>query len=353
MAAIAIALWSSCVNERQPIVNCRTYLSPLGWEPERVERLLSYIALPIDEYRRRIREELEQRSLDWHFTTFALFPLVRFEEDVIVLDPELLLRRCLGFIPFFDIQAGLVAQGRRSEVSAVRRAFDDYSERYVREALESLSGTASPKRVYSDKDLRRADNRRKMADVAVDYGDAWVVVEVTTHQASRDTVNAVSVSGLIRDRDALIEEAIQVQSTIDLIRQDQTALTGGPRESRVTFFPIIVLTEGFPNNPLVTSIVREELKSRNLLIAPDIAPLELIDVVELDMVEGVAETGGPTLPEILRLKAASNFHADSLGNFLIADARFSPKRPQRVADAFRRMFSEVVVALQGDPQLFE
>jgi hypothetical protein len=357
MAAVAIALWASC-NDGRPVVHYPTYLSGLGWSDDRIRRLLSYISLSFGEYRHRIRSDLKTHPLDWYFTTFSLFPVIRFGEDLVILDPELLLRRCLGFVLYFDIQDGLrksCGSSRTGTVSAlsVRQAFDDYSERYVREVFDSLTATGLTRRVYSGDELRRAFPGEKVADVAVDYGDAWVIVEVTTRQVSRDTVNAVSVRGIARDRDTVLEEAAQVASTIACLKDDESRLTRAPSADRGAFYPIVVLTEGFPSNPLIISLIREEAKSRGLLAGPNVGQLEVLDIVELDMLEGIAETGGPSIPDILRLKADSSFHADSVRNFLVGDSRFAPRRPARVTRAFRRVFTDIAVKLGGDPRLFE
>jgi hypothetical protein len=112
-------------------------------------------------------------------------------------------------------------------------------------------------------------------------------------------------------------------------------------------------TDGFPNNPAITSLIRDEVAARGLLKSPDIAPVEIMDLTEIDMVEGLAEGTGPALPDVLKLKHQSNFRADSVRNFLAADPRFSPRRPRRVAVDFKRVLSEIIAALGGKPEEFD
>jgi hypothetical protein len=346
--AVAIALWAGCTTRKLAVQHLNNFQQN-GWARERVESAISLISCPVDRYRTLIEEELSSHGLDWYFTTFARYPVIAFGDELVILDPKLLLRRCIGGLPRFDIESGLKRQGRIIEVNAFRAAFTHYSERYACEVFESLTGSVGVRRVYTDKDLKRAYKDEKVADIAVDYGTAWVVVEVTTSQAARDTVNAVSVGGLRQDIAMIMKEVEQVAATIDHLRQRQEQLIGERRENAVNFYPIIVLTEGYPNNPITTTLVREEAKRRGLLASNDVAPVELMNLGELDMVEGVAETHAPALPEILRLKQRSNFHADSIRNFLVGDPRFEPRRPRRVSRDFRRVFDDAVAVLGGDP----
>ncbi len=344
--SVVIALWASAIL-RGPVIDRTALSTSLGWDLERVEMMIDSISMPIDEYKRTVRKEIREHSLDWYFTAFSRYPIVKFDDKSIILDPDMLLRRCLGFAPVFEIEEGMARVGKSSKAKKVRQAFDDYSERYAREVFESLTGAIGVKRVYADTALKRAYKGMKVADVVVDYGSSWLVVEVTTVQTSRDTVNGASINGLFRDREKIIEEIRQIDETIKHLRLSERALTGYSRRTPVRFYPIVVLTEGFPNNPVINTLIREAAKSIGLLTGPDVAPLEIINLVELDIIEGVSETHGPPLPKILEAKQKSAFHADSLRNFLIGDIRFSAVRPERVGVLFRRAFKRAVESLGG------
>lgn len=351
-ATAGVVLWASSI-QRHPLIDGRGLFNQLGWSNEKMEKFLSYVALPVDAYRAAAKRDLKNHSLDWYFTTFALHPCLQFSDyELLIIDPQLILSRCLGYIPVFDILDGLKGKRTQANLEAIRRALADYSERYAIEALTSLAGDLPARRIYSSTELEGVYRGSQAADIAVDYGDSWVIVEVSMHQPTRDTVNAVSVSALERDRDAIVNEAKQVASTIASIRQDERPLTGQQRSVPIRYYPVVVLTESFPVNPSMVSIVRDELRLRSILQEPDVAPIELMDFVEIDMVEGVAETGGPALPEIIKMKHSSNFHADSVHNYLLSDQRFRPRRPQRVGLAFERMFRNVGISAGSDPRFF-
>jgi hypothetical protein len=344
-ATFALAAVAAAASRIGPI-NTGDLASSLGWSLPRIEKILSYVSMRLDEYRTAVHRELNGR-LDWYFTSFALHPIVTSGYELIVLDSDRVLRRCVGFLPLLDVEYGLGRQEMKSTFELVRQAFADYSERYVGEALESLAGSVGVQRVYREPELKRAFPNSKIADFAVDYGDAWLVVEVSMRQISRDTANGVSGLGLLWDRDAIIKEVEQIAATITQLRIDGAALTGF-KEPKKRFFPLLVLTESFPSNPIVISLIRDELRNRGILQDTDTANLEIIDIEELDMIEGAVERGSVALPEMLELKSRSNFWSDSVRNFLIGTDGFDPRRPRRVDDVLHRFIDLTRARLNAD-----
>nr|WP_146218416.1 hypothetical protein [Micromonospora acroterricola] len=166
-------------------------------------------------------------------------------------------------------------------------------------------------------------------------------MEVTTTPPQRHTVNASSITGLERDVEMVIAEASQVSETIIHLRSHPARLAGQPGMRAREFFPVIVLTEGFPNNFIVTGIVRDELRRRGILQEAGVAPVELMTLGDLDVVEAMAEHQGSTLPDLLRAKAASAFRSDSIRNFILSQPSYNLKRCTRVAAGFQRFFSYI------------
>ncbi|MGC4821059.1 hypothetical protein [Micromonospora sp. DT63] len=344
LAAFCVLLWMKAANGNGCWTRPDEYFGRAGWRPDTVQKILQYISLPVGEYRQTMATEWDDRNLAWHFTTITRFPLVRFGDEVLALDPDLVLDRCIDFPLWYDIGHGLGPAGGRATLD-VRQAYDEYSERHVGEVFQSIVGRFQAQRVYLDRHLKKAYRGSSVADIAVDYGDAWVVVEVTTTPPQRHTVNASSITGFERDIEMVIEEVSQVSETIDRLRSNPARLTGRPGVRAREFFPVIVLAEGFPNNFIVTGIVRDELRRRGILQEAGIAPVELMTLGDLDVVEAMAEHQGSTLPDLLRGKAASAFRSDSIKNFILSQPSCDLKRCTRVAASFQRFFSYVKEAI--------
>ncbi|MBC9001389.1 hypothetical protein [Micromonospora aurantiaca (nom. illeg.)] len=347
MAAFCFLLWARATNEQGCWNRPDEYFGRVNWDSDTVHKILRYISLDIEEYRRTIRAEWADRNLGWHFSTIARYPLVRFGNEVLVLDPNLLLDRCIRFPLWYDIEHALGSAGKTTMLS-IRQAYDEYSERYVGEVFQSITGRFKAQRVYLDRHLKKAYRGGSVADIAVDYGDAWVVVEVTTTPPQRHTVNASSLAGLKRDVEMVVAEAIQISETINHLRSHPAKLTRRLGLRIRKFFPVIVLAEGFPNNFIVTSIIRDELRTRGVLQEPGVAPVEIMTLGDLDMVEAMVEHQGVTVPELLTAKAMSAFRADSIKNFILSQPLDRLKPCARVNAGFRRFLDYVGEAIGFD-----
>jgi hypothetical protein len=223
--ATCFAVYTGAVQGK-PVIDAPQYFAQVNWARERYQSVLDRISMSIDDYRGEISKELTSKSVDWHFSTFDRYPLIRSGDQYLVLDPERVLKRSVGFLPYFDIEEGFARTARKSMNPKVRRALDDYGERYVGEVLGSIARLCEgASQVYTDSDFRRVFKDQRIADFAVRFGSDWVVVEVTTSQARRDTIHAVSTGSLLKDIELIVDEAEQVAETINSMRHFAAALT--------------------------------------------------------------------------------------------------------------------------------
>jgi hypothetical protein len=219
--------------------------------------------------------------------------------------------------------------------------FEYISEVYALEVLRDAVPTAGVVRLYKDDALRRAyGDRRKVADAAIDYGDAWVVVEVTTSRPQRGTVSGQSEKAVSDDLDKLVEKASQIESTIAAIRTDETALTGASSPGHRHFHPVLVVTDGFPVNPISLTLLRERLAARGLLQNSDTGPLEVLDLEELEMIEQVHHAGGPSLRDLLAGKEASGVMGNvGLRDYMLLSLRLQPEQGRHIKDLTDKMMT--------------
>ncbi|MFE5178577.1 hypothetical protein ACFQ93_33335 [Streptomyces sp. NPDC056601] len=103
------------------------------------------------------------------------------------------------------------------------------SEVYVSEVLHAITrDEGTTRRVYDDAELKAAYTAQGqcIADAAIDYPGAWIVIEVTTTQLRREAATAVPGESQIEDIDKLVEELDQIDETITALRGDETAAAG-------------------------------------------------------------------------------------------------------------------------------
>ena len=329
--AVALAIWAHCeVRASYPMAAAA--LDSFSISRDVVDRALGLIARTADEFRTLILDTPPAFRTEWSFDVLRRYPLLRLDNgDILVLSKRLLIERVYGWLPIFDLTAGLKAARRKKDA--------DRAERWLRhlceiDALAGLSNVAGPSRFYGEDAIQRAfGTAEQNADAAIEYADSWVVFEIGTHQLTRATVVAGSPDALESDlRFGIDEKAAQLDATIRELIADESRLTGHSPLRRRRFVPVLVLTEGFPVNPMTTTAVRERLRDARLFADPRIGPLHIVDQEELDMAEAIAENDGPSLLQLLEAHERSSLADSGFKNWLILERGrgTGPRRPRRL-----------------------
>ncbi|UOX90246.1 hypothetical protein MUY14_06360 [Amycolatopsis sp. FBCC-B4732] len=342
--AIGLVLFSSCVNEK-PVLDV-AYLKGIPWEDARLQKVLDFMAIDIPGLRGEILGEIARASTTWSFGSLSRYPVVKlWNGSIVVIDSTLLLPRFFGWLPVFDIKFNARSKQHKALADKLVQSLRRLSERYVAEVLDSLASSLEGlQRVYHDEHLKQAYSAKgvKVADAAIDYGTSWVVVEVTTSQLKRESVYGVSDQAVVEDLMKLVGEVEQIDSTIRSLRHDEQKLTGFKVDTKRTFYPLLVTTEGFPVNPISLTLVRKYVEDAGLLAGDDVAPLEIVDVIELEIVEGVQEAGGPGLAELLEQKRNASLWRSSLRDYILVEKKLRPPRPERIEDLWRKASNELI-----------
>lgn len=336
LVTVCGALWASAINGRPHLSS--DYFDSLGWAQERVEAVLALVSATPSQLAQMIADDVSQYGLAWSVRVMEQFPVVRWENgDLTVLDPELVVDRATGAWPMYDILRELESQDRQTESSRVRGAYDHVTETYALEVVRGIAGAGLAGRVYDEEALRTAYGRkRKVADVAVDYGEGWVIMDATTVGLNAMTAAGGSDEAHEQDVAKLVKKAKQIQATVDHIRHDEDKLTGATFPGVRRFYPVVVTASRFPTGPVFMTLLRERLENEGLLQEPDVAAIEVMDFEDLDIVEGLIEDGGPGLLNLLAGKEYSNLHAMSVRDYIILGlGRRSVSRPARVQRGWR------------------
>ncbi|KGH48626.1 hypothetical protein IN07_01300 [Modestobacter caceresii] len=332
----AILLWTATL---QGLPQVRLdYFTALGWTDQRLQAALGVYTADLPTLRRALRTELDAHGPVWGFSSLERYPVARLDDgSLLVLDVQLLVRRIFGGLLGFDVIDALKARGDTAgakRAAQIQAYLQHLGEAYALEVLHSLvgSGEACP-RVFDEATLLTAYRQRgrRIADAAVDYGDAWVVVEITTSRLTRDTVAGADMEALSRDLDKLVDKVEQLDHTIAALRADPSRLTGAPSGPTRRFFPLLVVAEGFPVNPVSVELLRNRVRQRGLLTEANIGPLEVVDTVELELLEGLAESGGPGLRDVLAGKEHATLFRDSLRGYVMRECRYDFARSRRLA----------------------
>ncbi|MFF3710334.1 hypothetical protein [Streptomyces phaeochromogenes] len=341
LESVVMAAWSHVSLHHKTFIPA-AYFQSCGVPLERALEVLKKLATTLDGLRYHIANDMTQLGggLEWSIAPFERFPILAVDGGILVLDPRLLMHRAFGWLPYFDVLDKL--KGDKGKAGQLRDYAGRVSEIYALEILDSIAPRLR-KSIFYEGDLRQAYGaKRKVVDAAIDYGDRWVIVDISTRQLMRESVAGVSGDTVKKDLNALVKaKAAQIQSTIDAIRGDEKRLTGLPGEAQI-FYPVIVASEGFPVNPVTSSIIEEMLRHENLLQGPGVAPVQIVDIAELEIVEGVQEQGGLSFVDVLEAKRKSGLFRASLRDYILVELRLAPKRPSRLERLWKGLFNRVI-----------
>lgn len=340
LMTVSLALWAHWINADEDEDSVTLYptvkLAELNWDASRIEKTLALFVAPLDQLTQYVQEDIEQYGVKWSNSPIERFPVMPVSDELfLILDPNMLVRRAFGWLPYWDV---ISATKNRKIQGRFANRITKISEQYVEQALMGICGDAS--RFYSESRLKASlgGTGRRVADAAIDYGDAWVVLETTTTQLRRGAVAGVEDDSVDKDLNKMVDEVEQISDTIDSLRNNGTRLTGfkdhGPRR----FYPVLIMAEGFPINPVTLTVLRGMVEKKGLLRGADTAPLEVLDTDELDMIEGLAQSDGPTFIELLRGKATAEMWRASMEHYIMVELGLNPPKPARVT----RLWNETV-----------
>lgn len=344
VGAMAMLLWTAAIAHGSAVTpDC---LAATGWSHERIQAALRPMVIDLADLRSRVIREVDRYGWVWAVNTFAYTPVVRMPNGVlIVVDPYLVLRRGFGAPLLQDFVDGL----DQAAASRARQCLDHVTELYALEALAAVVGDAGASRLYTEQDLRRAFGRkRSTADAAVDYGADWLVVEVTTTALRRSTLAGGTAEDIEDDLSRYVDKVQQLDATIKELRADETRLTGAAPHAR-RFVPVLVLEDGFPINPVSLRTLRQMASVAGYLEGADVDALEVLELDELVMVEGLQQARGWTLVELLRMKSKSAMREMGLRNFVMLTLRENPQRPTSQQRRTQAVFGDVIRTLGVQP----
>lgn len=114
---------------------------------------------------------------------------------------------------------------------------------------------------------------------------------------------------------------------------------------RRRFYPLLVVAEGFPVSPFKLPTVRERAHAKGLLTGNDVAQLEIVYIVELEMLEALAENGGPNIAQILAAKRKADLSNSSMRDFIVLEMNRQPGRPTRLDGLWTAIFDVIADTL--------
>jgi hypothetical protein len=347
---VVLALWAVS-NGGTIWTTAETLVAATDLPVADAQAVLDLLSASPEDLRARIeRDDLGGGVRDWNFSVFEQYPLIADDGGVVIVSPQLLLRRVFSWTAIWDVASSDLAMNKRVFVRMMRHR----AEGAVRAAFEAMFPVGAGKRLYDEDDQAEAfakGDLPKRADFVVDDVDCWLVVEITSSMPTRETVASLRDDAYLDDIEKLVEKVRQIDSSIGLLRADESALTNAePRPRR--FIPMLVCTEGFPVNPVTIGDLTRRIEEEGLLDGADVELLRVLSSQDVEAAEAFMESEGVRLAELLQAHIASGLRDQDLRSYLIAERRPTRIRPRRfdavTDDAFGPLMESLVDPGQAD-----
>lgn len=282
-----------------------------------ISRSIELLSADAQTFKTLFPTTIEFPNFAWDFSGFQRYPIYRRGDGMFsTIDPSLLLRRCLGWPLVYDSLSTIPENERNHFHSDIERLI----EKHTRDKFVASLGEAWSERVIHESEIQTLFGGKgiKTADLAVEYSNSWLIVEISAIRPRFQALAARSASDYRALLGQAITEAKQAISTCEslLHHADHPSTKFRPIARGSRMYPLVVLTEGFPINPFVLRDIRQSISQAGLGNDSRIGAVEIVGPDELEMLLALSTRFGLSIVNLLAEKASSNFRSDSVNNFL-------------------------------------
>jgi hypothetical protein len=295
-----------------------------------------------------VHQESQASGFDWSYTAFRQFPMLHADNgDLILVSPVFLQERLTGGAAYWTLHDHFLSHGTAA-ADRFRTFHGRVVEAYARESVERMvpEVPGGTRRVWYEEEMQRAWSPKRgkvsVCDIVVDYGWAWVCIEVVSGRLTQKSLAGGTAADFDQDVAKLIEKKVkQLDATIQHLDRDEEKLTGRPRPPGRRIFPVVLVAHGFPVNPLMMAEIHERVGRAGILRGTHVGRLEVIDLDELEQVEALHESGGPSLATLLADKQTANLYRTALNQYLFFERRVPLTRPDRQGRLGREVMERI------------
>lgn len=314
-------------------------------DASKIDSFLELVAATPDELRAKLADQRSQ----WDFLAFQERPVVRLEEGLVVVDTTFLMDRVTSGL-FYAVHDWAKAQSEELR-RGWTQAWGDMVERLVEDsltphALPLLGGAAAS---YTEEHLEAAYPGHRVCDVVLDLGRKIAAVEVVSGRMTLATRVDGDQDAFMADMEKIVFKKLrQLDDSANCLLADPAALLGTTERRSVR--PIVVAGGGFPNSPVTQAIINDYCVEHGLFHHAMIDDPVVLDVGEVEMLEGLHESGR-SMMDLIDDWQASPLRAVSMRNWLMREvgSGFQQFRPARMKPQMDAFFAEMMDRLQLRP----
>jgi hypothetical protein len=280
----------------------------------------------------------------WQMLPIQDRPLLRLDDDVVVLDERYLVERVTRGL-YWLVHDNEKRQYGEKARNAWTQVWSEMIETRVEDQLRRMAPVliGGERAFFTEENLRAAFPGTKNCDAGVDFGADVVLAEVVSGTVKVATREQADVASFREDTERIVlGKARQLYVTAaNLLRSPQPAASPlATPPGRV--FPIVVIGGQFPVNPLTIRYINEDLASEGHRPDGIVQMLTVLDLEELEGCEALSRRKGLTLPQLLVAWRESPYRDAAFRNYLAFEIGGRELgRPDDVDDALADSFTVI------------
>lgn len=300
--------------------------NPADQHQENVLKSILHLSCDAAKFKELFKSTDDFISFSMDFSDFQRFPFYeRSDGRFTVLDLSMLIRRTLGWPLVNDALYPATPVLTKSEIKGIVADVQSATEHNFSNQIIEAFGTSWSNRIIEETELRRVFGGVgvKVADIAVEFPNSWLIIEISALRPVYQALAGQSVEHYSQMIEQAVGEARQAISTARqfLLHADNNSLDFKEIGKEIIIYPVALLTEGFPIGPIASSEIRKIVSREEGHLDGRIRPIEIINPDEFRMLLGLSVKFGMSVVDLIEAKARSNFHADSVNNFLCTEFR--------------------------------
>ena len=264
---------------------------------EEVETFLGLFSFTPD----GLADALRECPLPWQMQPVQARPLLRLDDDVVVLDERYLIERVTRGLYWLVHDHEKKAYGEKP-LRAWTQVWSEVIETRAEDELRQLAPRliGGGRAFFTEEHLMAAFPGSKNCDAGIDFGGDVVLAEIVSGTVKVPTRELADADSFCEDAEKIVlRKARQLYVTAaNLLRTPQPAespLSAPPART----FPVVVIGGQFPVNPLTARYISEQLTAEGHKPDGAVQQVAILDLEELEGCHALWQRRNQTLPQLL------------------------------------------------------
>jgi len=287
-----------------------TYFKDTNISNKGAERIFNSFCITLSDIRRELNALSSDKSkLRYDNIIFQKYPLLEFKSGQYTPLSLRFLKEKLTSGVYWTLFDYIKTHGGE-HLNKFTRYFGNIFEYYIKEIFNRIY----PKHpnlaqiLFHEHTYHKKEGECKTSDLMIFYADKAIFVEV---KSSRLNVTKTAIMGDLDSfkedvKDIVVQGASQLHRVINDFKNSRFTINNINPKSIKKYYPLLITLDSFPQNFLIWGLINKALVDEGYLQDKDIAPMQIIDSEEIEIIEPLIEDKGINIIDIIADKLSDN-----------------------------------------------